>query len=74
MSQAAAHTNARVRLAEVIAALSLATDLAMGQPMAAELGISAKTADNHIQNVYAKIHVSTRAGATLFAMEHALLD
>ena len=34
MSQAAAHTHARVRLAEVIAALSLATDLAMGQPMA----------------------------------------
>jgi HD-GYP domain-containing protein (c-di-GMP phosphodiesterase class II) len=37
------------------------------------LGISAKTADHHIQNAYRKIGVSTRAAATLFAMEHGLL-
>jgi HD-GYP domain-containing protein (c-di-GMP phosphodiesterase class II) len=37
------------------------------------LGISAKTADRHIQNAYGKIGVSTRAGATLFAMEHGLV-
>jgi HD-GYP domain-containing protein (c-di-GMP phosphodiesterase class II) len=37
------------------------------------LGISVKTADRHIQNAYAKIGVSTRAGATLFAMEHGLV-
>jgi len=37
------------------------------------LGISAKTADRHIQNAYRKMGVSTRAGATLFAMEHGLL-
>lgn len=37
------------------------------------LGISIKTADRHIQNAYAKIGVSTRAGATLFAMEQGLL-
>ncbi len=36
------------------------------------LGISPKTADNHIQNLYAKIGVKTRAGATLFAIEHGL--
>ena len=36
------------------------------------LGISAKTADRHVQNVYGKIGVSTRAGAALFAMEHGL--
>jgi HD-GYP domain-containing protein (c-di-GMP phosphodiesterase class II) len=42
--------------------------------VAAQLGISPKTADNHVQSVYAKIGVSTRAGATLFAMEHGLLD
>jgi HD-GYP domain-containing protein (c-di-GMP phosphodiesterase class II) len=36
------------------------------------LGISPKTADNHIQNLYAKIGVRTRAGATLFAIEHGL--
>lgn len=36
------------------------------------LGISAKTADRHVQNAYAKIGVSTRAAATLFAMQHGL--
>jgi HD-GYP domain-containing protein (c-di-GMP phosphodiesterase class II) len=38
------------------------------------LGISFKTADNHIQNLYAKIGVRTRAGATLFAIEHGLAE
>lgn len=37
-----------------------------------ELRISAKTADFHIQNAYRKMGVSTRAGATLFAMQHGL--
>ena len=37
------------------------------------LGISVKTADRHIQNAYRKIGVSTRAGATVFAIEHGLV-
>jgi DNA-binding CsgD family transcriptional regulator len=37
------------------------------------LGISVKTADSHIQHAYRKIGVSTRAAATLFAMEHGLV-
>jgi HD-GYP domain-containing protein (c-di-GMP phosphodiesterase class II) len=41
--------------------------------VAAAVGISSKTADHHIQNAYRKIGVSTRAGATLFAMEHGLV-
>jgi len=36
------------------------------------LGISTKTADRHLQNAYAKIGVSTRAAATMFAMQHGL--
>jgi HD-GYP domain-containing protein (c-di-GMP phosphodiesterase class II) len=40
--------------------------------VARALGISVKTADRHIQNAYRKIGVSTRAGATLFAMQHGL--
>jgi HD-GYP domain-containing protein (c-di-GMP phosphodiesterase class II) len=36
------------------------------------LGISPKTVDQHIQNVYAKIGVSTRAAATLFATRQGL--
>lgn len=50
--------------------------LARGQPtkrIALILGISAKTADHHIQNIYAKIGVATRPGATLFALEQGLL-
>jgi HD-GYP domain-containing protein (c-di-GMP phosphodiesterase class II) len=41
--------------------------------IAAALQIAPKTADNHIQSVYSKIGVRTRAGATLFAVEHGLL-
>lgn len=41
--------------------------------VASLLTISEKTVDNHIQHIYSKIGVSTRAGATLFAMEHDLL-
>ena len=37
------------------------------------LTLSEKTVDNHIQHIYNKIGVSTRAGATLFAMEQDLL-
>ncbi len=31
------------------------------------------TAGHHVQHIYAKIGVSTRAAATMFAMEHNLL-
>lgn len=41
--------------------------------IAVVLKISAKTADNHIQSIYSKTHVATRAGATLFAVERGLL-
>ena len=37
------------------------------------LNIAPKTVDNHLQHIYAKIGVTTRAGATLFAMEQNLL-
>ena len=40
--------------------------------VARALGISTKTADRHLQNAYAKIGVSTRAAATVFAMQHGL--
>jgi DNA-binding CsgD family transcriptional regulator len=38
------------------------------------LTISPKTADAHIQHIYTKLGVSTRAGATLFAVQHGLAD
>jgi DNA-binding NarL/FixJ family response regulator len=42
--------------------------------IARALGISAKTADRHIQNSYRKIGVSTRAAAAVYAMQHGLAD
>jgi DNA-binding NarL/FixJ family response regulator len=41
--------------------------------IAQQLTVAPKTVDNHIQHIYAKIGVTTRAGATLFATEHNLL-
>ncbi|MPZ70105.1 MAG: hypothetical protein GEU71_11345, partial [Actinobacteria bacterium] len=37
------------------------------------LSISVKTADRHIQNIYPKLGVSTRAAAALRAVEHGIL-
>jgi DNA-binding NarL/FixJ family response regulator len=42
--------------------------------IARELYISGATVHTHIINVYGKIGVNTRAGATLFAFEHDLLS
>ncbi len=39
---------------------------------ARQLDISPKTADNHIQNLYSKIGVTTRAAAALYALERGL--
>jgi len=41
---------------------------------ARELDIAPKTADNHIQSLYSKIGVSTRAGAALYALERGLVQ
>jgi HD-GYP domain-containing protein (c-di-GMP phosphodiesterase class II) len=42
--------------------------------VAAELHLSPKTVGRHVENLYAKVGVSSRAAAALFAMEHRLLD
>ncbi|MHB8689772.1 MAG: HD domain-containing phosphohydrolase [Solirubrobacteraceae bacterium] len=42
--------------------------------VAALLFLSEKTVGRHVENVYAKLGVSSRAAAALFAMEHQLLD
>ena len=46
---------------------------ATGQ-IADQLFISPKTADHHIQHIYGKIGTSTRAGAALWAMQHAVVQ
>ena len=42
--------------------------------LAAELFISTRTAEHHIANIYTKIAVSNRAGATRWAVAHRLVD
>jgi HD-GYP domain-containing protein (c-di-GMP phosphodiesterase class II) len=42
--------------------------------LARHLFISPRTAEHHVQHIYAKIGVSSRASAALFAMEHGLLS
>jgi HD-GYP domain-containing protein (c-di-GMP phosphodiesterase class II) len=41
--------------------------------VARQLGISPKTCDHHIQRLYRKTGLSTRAGVTLYALEHGLV-
>ncbi len=41
--------------------------------MAARLVISPKTVSSHVEHIYAKIDASTRATASLFAMQNGLL-
>jgi HD-GYP domain-containing protein (c-di-GMP phosphodiesterase class II) len=45
----------------------------VNKQVAVTLGISPKTVGRHIEHIYIKTGVTTRAGATLFAMEHGLL-
>jgi DNA-binding CsgD family transcriptional regulator len=41
--------------------------------VARALGITPKTAGNHIERIYAKIGATSRSSATLFAMQHGML-
>ena len=47
---------------------------ASNQEIATDLGISAKTVGHHVQHVYQKAGVRTRAAATLWAFEHDLVQ
>jgi DNA-binding CsgD family transcriptional regulator len=42
--------------------------------VAEALYLSVKTVGRHVENLYAKLGVHTRAGAAVFAMQHRLLD
>ena len=53
--------------------LRLITKELTNKQMAQELFISPKTVGRHVENIYAKIGVSTRAGAAIYAMEHGLI-
>jgi DNA-binding NarL/FixJ family response regulator len=41
--------------------------------IATELGVSEKTVDRHVSNLFTKLPVSSRAAATAYAYAHQLL-
>jgi DNA-binding NarL/FixJ family response regulator len=45
-----------------------------GPEIAEELAISKKTVSSHIEHIYAKIGVTNRARASLYAVTHGLMD
>lgn len=53
--------------------LRLLADGLANKEIGARLGISTRTAEHHVQDIYTRLGVSSRAPAALFAMEHRLL-
>jgi HD-GYP domain-containing protein (c-di-GMP phosphodiesterase class II) len=54
--------------------LQLAVRGLSNREIAEALVVSPKTVGHHIQHIYDKIGVSTRVGATLFALQHGLVE
>ncbi|MPZ50801.1 MAG: HD domain-containing protein [Dehalococcoidia bacterium] len=54
--------------------LCLAVRGLSNRQIAEALVVSPKTVGHHLENIYAKIGVSTRVGATLFALQHGLIE
>ncbi|MEX2459298.1 MAG: HD domain-containing phosphohydrolase [Actinomycetota bacterium] len=59
------------REAEVLGILARGSS---NREIARRLHIAEKTVGSHVEHIYAKIAVSTRAAASLFAMQHGLVD
>jgi len=59
--------------AREVEVLSLVADGCSNKQIGERLVISRRTAEHHVQSIYAKIGASSRAAAALFAMEHDLL-
>jgi len=53
--------------------LRLVAQGASNPAIAEHLSVSRRTAEHHVQHIYAKIGVSSRAAAALFTVEHGLL-
>jgi HD-GYP domain-containing protein (c-di-GMP phosphodiesterase class II) len=72
-----AHRRADLRPAGLsdreVEVLQLVAQGLSNREVARRLYISPRTAEHHVQHVYGKIGVSSRASAALFAMEHGLL-
>lgn len=53
--------------------LGLVSEGCSNRVIAERLDISRRTAEHHVQSIYAKVGVSNRASVALFALEHGLL-
>lgn len=53
--------------------LALVTKGLTNRQIAADLGVSPKTVGTHVEHIYAKTGVTTRAAATLFAVQNGLV-
>jgi HD-GYP domain-containing protein (c-di-GMP phosphodiesterase class II)/DNA-binding CsgD family transcriptional regulator len=53
--------------------LRLLAEGCSNREIASRLVISPRTAEHHVQHIYEKIGLSTRAGATMFALQHELI-
>jgi len=53
--------------------LRLAAQAKTNREIGRTLSISPRTVHHHVQHIYQKIGVSTRAGAALYAMDHDLI-
>ena len=78
---AAGHTATRVRatlpagLSErEVEVLRLVSRGLTNRQIAEHFTISPRTAEHHVQHIYTKLGLSSRAAAAIFAMEHDLLD
>jgi HD-GYP domain-containing protein (c-di-GMP phosphodiesterase class II) len=78
--EVAGHPPPRIRTAwpsslsdREVEVLRLVTRGLSNRAIAAALVISPRTAEHHVQHIYGKIGVSTRAAAAMFAMQHGLL-
>ena len=68
------HTGPAGLTAREIEVLALIARGASTRQVAQRLGIAPKTAETHVERIYAKTGASSRATATLFALRHGLLD
>jgi len=59
--------------AREVEVLVLAARGLTNKAIASKLGITPKTAGNHIERIYAKARISSRAEAALYAMQHGLV-
>jgi DNA-binding CsgD family transcriptional regulator len=58
---------------EVVVLIHLARG-STNKEIATSLGIAVRTANHHIENIYAKLDVTTRAAAAVFAVRHDLVS